>query len=260
LGEPLTSLYESLGTREVVEIAVLAVAIYALLRFVGKSRGSGMVRGLVLVLGGLFLVAHAVIAAFDLTILAKILNYLHTTVLVGLLVIFQPELRRGLILLGRIRVMRYFTRESYPIAGRLADAAETLSREGVGALIAIQRHLALDSYAETGERIDAEVSPTLIRTLFSPHSPLHDGAVIVQNGRIHAAACQLPLGQSPVKTNVLLGMRHRAALCLSEETDAVLLVVSEETGRISLAVDGKLETTLREDLSRRLANVLDAAA
>jgi diadenylate cyclase len=260
VGERLAILGESLGTREIVEIALLAVGIYALLRFLGKTRGSGMVRGLVLVLGGLFLTAHVLIAAFDLTILAKVLNYLHTTVLVGLLVIFQPELRRGLLVLGRVRVMRLFARETHPIAEKLADAAEALARERVGALIAVQRHLALDSYAETGERLDAEVSPTLIRTLFSPHSPLHDGAVIVQNGRIQAAACQLPLGQSPVKTNVLLGMRHRAALCLSEETDAVLLVVSEETGRISLAVDGKLETLPGENLPRRLADVLDAAA
>jgi diadenylate cyclase len=257
--ERLASLFDFVGTREVIEIVLLAAAIYVVLRFVAKNRGSGMVRGFLLVLGGLFLAAHVVIATFDLTLFGKILNYLHTTVLVGLLVIFQPELRRGLMLLGRYRVMRLFTREGHPVADRLADAAETLSREGVGALIAVQRRLTLDPYAETGERIDAEVSPTLLRTLFNPHSPLHDGAVIVQNGRIQAAACQLPLGQTPVSQHGLLGMRHRAAICLSEETDAVLLVVSEETGRISLAFDGRLEPTPREDLSRRLADVLRAA-
>jgi diadenylate cyclase len=257
--ERLAPLYDALGIPEMVEIVILVIVLVVILRFLGKTRATGIIRGLILVLLGLLLVAHVVIAAFDLTILGKILNYLHTTLLVGLLIIFQPELRRGLILLGRYRFLRLLTRDAHPIAEKLADAAEALSFNGIGALVAIQRRMALDQYAETGERIDAEVSSTLIRTLFNPHGPLHDGAVVVQNGRIRAAACQLPLGQPPVKINSLLGMRHRAALCLSEETDSVLLVVSEETGRISLAIAGSLETVPREDLARRLANLLDAS-
>jgi diadenylate cyclase len=136
----------------------------------------------------------------------------------------------------------------------LADAAEALARECVGALIVIQREMALASYIETGQRLDAEVSAALVRTIFSPRSPLHDGAVILCNGRIAAAGCQLPLGQPPLGSH--MGMRHRAALGMSDETDAVLLVVSEETGRISLAVGGRLEPVPRENLSRRLAAVL----
>jgi len=257
--ERLAPLYEALGIPAVVEIVILVVVLVAIVCFLGKTRVSGIVRGLILVLLGILLIAHLIIAAFDLTILGKILNYLHTTLLVGLLVIFQPELRRGLLLLGRYRVMRFMKRRGYPIAEILADAAEALSFNGIGALVAVQRGTALDQYAETGERIDAEVSSPLIRTLFNPRSPLHDGAVVVQNGRILAAACQLPLGQPPAIMNSLHGMRHRAALCLSEETDAVLLVVSEETGRISLAIAGKLETVPREDLARRLVELLDAA-
>jgi diadenylate cyclase len=188
--------------------------------------------------------------------LGRVLDYLWTTVLVGLLVIFQPELRRGLMLLGRYRGISYFVRDRQPpSADQLADAAEALSRECVGALIAIQRDVALAPYVETGERIDGEVTPALIRTIFNKNSPLHDGAVILCNGRIAAAACQLPLGQPPEKTSGHLGMRHRAALCLSEETDAILLVVSEETGRVSLAVGGRLEPVPRENLSRRLADL-----
>src|SRR5439155_3490609 len=148
----------------------------------------------------------------------------------------------------------------HPVADKLADAAEALSRECVGALVAIQRETPLDSYAESGERIDAEISAALIRTLFSPRSPLHDGAVILSNGRIRAAGCQLPLGQPPEGSGQHLGMRHRAALCLSDETDAVLLVVSEETGRISLALGGRLEAVPRENLSRRLADLLSGPA
>jgi diadenylate cyclase len=258
LARRLTQLYELVGTRDLIEIAILTVAIYIVLRFVGKTRGSGVLRGLGLVVVGLFLVAQVIIASFDLTELSRVLDFLLTTVLIGLVVIFQPELRRGLIVLGRYRMVRYFVGEEHPVADRLADAAEALSRECVGALIAIQREVSLDPYVETGERIDAEISAGLIRTVFSPRSPLHDGALILCEGRIRAAACQLPLNQPPEGASPHMGMRHRAALCLSDETDAVLLVVSEETGRISLAVAGRLEAVPRENLSRRLADLLSS--
>jgi diadenylate cyclase len=257
LRERLILLYESVGIRDLVEITILALTIYAILRFLGKTRGSAVVRGLAMVVMGLFLAAQVIIASLDLSELGKVLDYLLSIVVVGLLVIFQPELRRGLLVLGRYRMLRYLMPDTdYPIADRLADAADALARECVGALIAIQRELALTAYIETGERLDAEVSGSLIRTIFTPKSPLHDGAVIIVNGRIAAAACQLPLSQPPDGASPHMGMRHRAALGLSEETDAVLLVVSEETGRISLAVGGRLEAVPREDLSRRLAALL----
>jgi diadenylate cyclase len=256
LKERLAQLCESVGMRDLVEIAILAVAIYAIVRFLGKTRGSGMVRGVALVVVGLFLSTQIIISCLDLAELGKIFDYLLTTVVVGLLVIFQPELRRGLMVLGRYRVLRYFVPETYPLADKLADAAEALARECVGALIVIQREVILAAYVETGERIDAEISASLIRTIFSPRSPLHDGAVILCNGRLAAAACQLPLGQAPDRTGTHMGMRHRAALAMSEETDAVLLVVSEETGRISIAVGGRLEPVPRENLSRRVAALL----
>jgi diadenylate cyclase len=257
LRERLAQLYESVGTRDLVEIAILALAIYALLRFLGRTRGAGMVRGLGLVVVGMFLLAQVFIASFDLTVLGRVLDYLLTTVLLGLLVIFQPELRRGLMVLGRYRALRYFVPASHhPIADKLADAAAALSRECTGALIAIQREVALNPYVETGEAIDSELSPGLLRSIFNKHCPLHDGAVILTNGRIAAAACQLPLGQPPEGASAHRGMRHRAALCLSEETDALVLVVSEESGRISLAVGGRLEPVPRENLSRRLAELL----
>ena len=260
MAKRLAQLYEMVGARDLVEIAILTVFIYFILRFLGKTRGSGVVRGLGLIVVGLFLVAQVVIASFDLTELSRVLDYLLTTVLVGLVVIFQPELRRGLTVLGRYRMLRYFVGDHHPIADKLADAAEALSRECVGALIAIQRAVTLGAYAETGERIDAEISAALIRNIFSPRTPLHDGAVILIEGRIRAAACQLPLGQPPDGSSPHMGMRHRAAVCLSEETDAVLLVVSEETGRISLAVGGRLEAVSRENLSRALADLLSDRA
>jgi diadenylate cyclase len=259
LRESLAQLYEALGARDLVEIAILALAIYMFLRFLGKTRGAGIVRGLGLVVVGLFLLAQVVIASFDLIVLGRVLDYLLTTVLVGLLVIFQPELRRGLMLLGRYRILRFFVRDqNHPVADKLADAAEAMSRECVGALIVIEREMALAAFVETGEPIDSEVSATLLRAIFCKRSPLHDGAVILCDGRIAAAACQLPLGQPPEGPGVHMGMRHRSALTMSEETDAVLLVVSEETGRISVAVGGRLEPVPRENLSRRLAELLSA--
>jgi diadenylate cyclase len=255
----LTQLYDAATTRDLVEIAILAVVLFALLRFLGKTRGAGLVRGLGLLVVGLFLVAQVIIASFELKVLGRVLDYLLTTGTLGLLVIFQPELRRGLMVLGRYRMFRYFVQtEEYPLADTLADAAEAMSRECVGALIVIEREMTLAQLVETGLRLDAEVSAGLLRAIFCKRSPLHDGAVILTSGRLMAASCQLPLGQPPENASMHMGMRHRSALCMSEDSDAVVLVVSEETGRISLAVAGKLEPVPRENLSARLASLLSS--
>ena len=257
----LTHLYESSTTRDVVEIAILAVAMFVLLRVLGKARGAGIVRGLGLVVVGLFLLAQVVTAAFELRVLSKVLDYLLTTMTLALLIIFQPELRRGLMLLGSYPMLRYFTQaEQHPISDRLADAAEAMSRECVGALIVIEREMSMAQYIETGVRLDAELSANLLRAIFGKRSPLHDGAVILTGGRLAAAACQLPLGQLPEGASMHMGMRHRSALCTSEETDAILLVVSEETGRISIAVAGKIEAVPRENLAVRLEALFRAHA
>ena len=264
VGGRLAQLYESLGTSDLVQIAILAVVIYAVLHVLSKSSGSGtsIGRGLGLVVLGLFLMVQVIIAGLDMTELATVLDYLLTTVLLGMVVIFQPELRRGLMMLGRSKLWRYFTPSSHSLAERLADAATLLARDRVGALVAIQGEMSLAPFIETGERIDAHVTSALVRTVFYPRGPLHDGAIILVNGRIAAAACQLPLGNREGSAlqagGDLLGMRHRAALSLSEESDAIVLVVSEETGRISLAVGGRLEAVPGENLARRLAALFNS--
>jgi len=258
LNDRLAVLYDALTFRDAVEIALLAVAVYVALRFLGRTRGAGVVRGLGLIVLGLFLVAQVVVTSFDLAVLGRVLDSLLTTVTLALLFIFQPELRRGLMVLGRSRLLRFLIEDSPhpPMAEQLADAAVALSREQIGALIALERETTLDAYIETGDPIDAAVSPLLIRSVFNKHSPLHDGAMILSGGRIAAAACQLPLGQPPENVDGHLGMRHRAGLALSEETDAILIVVSEETGRISLAVGGRLEPVPRDKLLARLTALL----
>jgi diadenylate cyclase len=260
----LAQLYESLGISDLVQIAILAAVIYCVLHVLGKtsSSGSSLGRGLGLVVLGLFLFVQVIIASLDLTELATVMDYLLTTVLLGMLVIFQPELRRGLMMLGRSKVWHLLTPSSHSLAERLAEAATQLARDRIGALVAIQGEVTLTPFIETGERIDAYLSAALVRTIFQPPCPLHDGAIILVNGRIAAAACQLPLGSLDNSMMAMerfnLGMRHRAALGLSEQTDAIVLVVSEETGRISLVKGGRLEVVPGEQLSRRLQTVFNA--
>lgn len=265
--ERLTRLYESMSTSDVIQIFILAVVIYIVWRFLGKTCGAGssIGRGLGLVVLGLFLLGQVVVASLDMTELSIVLDYLLTTFLVGMLIIFQPELRRGLMMLGQSRVWQFLDNQEQSLAEQLAKAAIEMSKEQVGALIAIERDVDLTAMCETGEMIDADVSPALIRTIFTPRSPLHDGALIIRQGRIAAAGCQLPLEvkdqQSPQDTGgYYLGMRHRAAICASEMTDAILLVVSEETGRISVGIKGKLEPLPRENLASRLTGYLHSAS
>jgi len=255
----LTQIYESLGTRDLVQIAILAVGMFGFLRFLSKTgAGSMMGRGLGLIVVALFLLAQVIIAGLDLPELGAVLDYLLVTALLALVVLFQPELRRGLIMLGRARFWQAWAPAKHPIADPLADAAEAMSRDGIGALIAIQREVSLTPFIETGERIDGRISAPLMRTLFVPKSPLHDGAVVLVGGRVVAAGCQLPMRTHDAMSGNKphFGMRHRAALALTEDTDAIVLVVSEETGRISLALGGKFEPVPRENLARRLVDLL----
>ncbi|HMP03819.1 MAG TPA: diadenylate cyclase CdaA [Gemmatales bacterium] len=253
--ERFIHLYESIGRRDLIEIGILSLFIYGILRFIGATRGTSMVRGLGIVVVGFILLVQVIIASFDLAELSKMLDYLLTAVLLSLIVIFQPELRRGLLMLGRYRMFRVFTSSSEPIVDRLAEACVALASEYTGALIVLQRTISLEAYIKTGERLDAEVTAGLLRAIFQKRSPLHDGAVIIVDGRLQAAACQLPLAEAPQGLGGH-GMRHRAAMGISEETDALVLVVSEETGRISIAQNGRLEVVSRELVSRRLGAVL----
>jgi diadenylate cyclase len=254
-----------MGASDVIQVALLAVALLGVIRLLGKTCGSGTFigRGLALVIVGLFLVVQVVLADLDLTELGTILDYGLLLGLLGTVVIFQPELRRGLMMLGRARLWRNGVPSGDSIAECLADCAIAMSRDRVGALITIQREVSLAPIIETGETIDGQLSRALVQTIFYPDCPLHDGAIILTHGRIVAAACQLPMksmDQLSHPPDVQVGMRHRAAQCLSEQTDAIVLVVSEETGRISLALGGRMEGVPPEALEGRLAAVLAARA
>ncbi len=223
------------GWRDLVEIILVAFVIYRALRFLTGTRALQIVFGLLVLLAiyvGSFLLKF--------TMITYLLGVLFTYGAFAALVVFQPEVRSALARLGQSRVLGIFAGgPASNIATQVAEAVERLSRNATGAIIAIEREIALDEYVASGTAIHATVSADLLATIFTPYSPLHDGAVIIRSDQIVGAACILPLTQYPVADRSL-GTRHRAALGLSEETDALVIVVSEESSTISLAIHGKL--------------------
>ena len=170
------------------------------------------------------------------------------------LIIFQQEIRRGLANIGQRRWSRFFLKES-EIISEITTACFLLSKRKIGALDAIERETRLENYIESGIEIDAKVNSELLITMFMPNTPLHDGGIVIAGERIAASGCLFPLTQNP-KVSTTLGTRHRAALGLSEETDAIVVVVSEETGGVSVAIGGRLTHDLdRESLERVLSNL-----
>lgn len=225
--------------RDLLEILIVAFVIYRLLRFLVGTRALQIVFGL-LVLAAIYLVA----LLLKLSMITYLLGFAVTYGAFAALVVFQPELRQALARLGQTRVFRLFGgQEEPPAAVEIAEALGRLSGSATGAIIAVEQGVRLDPYLESGTTMRATVSADLLATIFSPYSPLHDGAVIVRGDQIVAAGAILPLTQSAVSDRSL-GTRHRAALGLSEETDALVLVVSEETSAISLASRGRLQRGL----------------
>ena len=223
------------GWRDVLEILIVAYVIYVLLRFLVGTRALQIVFGL-LVLAAIYLVAFLL----KLSMITYLLGVVFTYGVFAALVVFQPELRQALARLGQRPAFRLFGAGPGPGVGEeIARAVERLSRSATGAIIAVECDVRLDDYLESGTPMRATVSADLLATIFSPYSPLHDGAVLVRGGEIVGAGCILPLTQNPVSDRSL-GTRHRAALGLSEETDALVLVVSEESAIVSLARGGVL--------------------
>lgn len=237
------------GWQDLLEILVVAAVFYRILLLLAGTRAIQMLVGLLLLVGIYF---ASRMLGFDL--LRSLLEYVFEFGAIAALVVFQPELRSGLAHLGQNRLwQRFFTRvEDTAVAEEIAQAAEDLARAKTGAIIAIEREVALGEYAESGTPINAKVSAPLLMTIFTPYSPIHDGAVIVRGDTIIAAGAILPLTQNPLSDRSL-GTRHRAALGLTDETDAIVVVVSEETSQISLAVRGTLDRGLtREQLTAAL--------
>jgi diadenylate cyclase len=238
----------------VVEVVVFATAIYAVMCFLTETRGMSVVRGLVLIIASGVLVFVAVIKTFKLVRLERALETLAGTAVIGLIVVFHPEIRRAISRFGESRLFgRLWKRDQSRIVQRLLRTVARMQKERIGALIAIEREASLETLAETGARIDAELNSLLLESIFYRGTVLHDGAVIVRGDRVVAAAVLLPLSQRK-DLDPRLGTRHRAALGLAEETDALAIVVSEETGKLSVAVGGEL---LHDLTLEGLENVLE---
>ncbi|MSR74305.1 MAG: TIGR00159 family protein [Planctomycetes bacterium] len=239
-----------------LEVVVVAALVYAFIRFLQDTRGSGVMRGFVLallIMGALFL---TVVKLLGLEHLAYIADQGLPLLLITLVVVFQPEIRQALVRLGESRLLRRSSsqrRDRVGVAAEVSQAAERLARRGLGGLILIERSTGIAGFAEGATRLDALVSAALLVSIFSKDAPLHDGAVIVRGERIVAAGCLLPLSENPNLPRAL-GTRHRAAVGATEETDAIAVVISEETQRIALVLRGRIE----EDVTpERLRKVLE---
>lgn len=234
---------------DVVEIVVVSYLVYRLLVAYAGTRAFQVLIGFVVLVS-----VYAISQALQLRLVPYLLSQVFTYGAFALIVIFQQELRTALARLGRTRWFRLFaTQEREQVFDAIVDAADRLAKAKIGGIIAVQREVDLTAHVDNGTPLDAEISPELLATIFSPYSPLHDGAVIVRQDRVaSAAAVILRLSQSPLIDRTM-GTRHRAAIGLSEETDALVVVISEETGQISLAHRGLLLRDLKpEELRRRL--------
>jgi diadenylate cyclase len=234
---------DPIGWRDVLDIAIVAVLIYEVMKLIRGTRAAQMVAGAGLMVGLLFLSQAAHLETVN-WIIRNAVGY----VVFAAIVLFQSDIRRALAHFGRAPFFRLLAKghAAEEALEEIVVASGMLSRDRVGAIIAIEREIGLRNYIEGGIPLDAKVSYDLLVTIFNTESPLHDGAVIVQDDRIAAAACFLPLTVNP-RLSRELGSRHRAAIGLTEENDSVAVVVSEETGKISLVLDGTIERGLTQD-------------
>lgn len=239
--------------RPFLEILFIWILIYNVFRFFEGTRAMHVLMGLV-IMAVIFNIAKL----FNLHTINWVLTKLFAVGVVAFLIIFQPELRRGLARIGQNTFFGGFLKKGGTV-DELVQACEYLSRNRIGAIVAIERDIGLKNYIESGILVDAHVSAEILMTLFAPNTPTHDGGVIIQNDRIAACGSLFPLSQNPDLARYL-GTRHRAAIGLTEETDAVCVVVSEERGTISVAVYGKLSRDLdSEGLREHLVGLFKPA-
>lgn len=230
--------------RHGLEILILTIGFYQVYRSFKATRGARILVGLVVIL----VVLTALLQLFKFQVITWIVTRAVLVLLVAFPVIFQPELRSALARVGSSRWLEWLLRNDRrqsDFLERLDQAVVGLSKKRVGALFALERNISLKPQLETGVRLNADFSPELAMSIFFPKSPLHDGGMLLEDEKVLAAACVFPVSQREL-SDVTIGLRHRAAMGLSEETDAVCVVVSEETGAISISIGGFLEQNLGE--------------
>lgn len=235
-----------------LDIAIVMFLVYSFIKVVKGSRAWQLIKGIALVI-----VATWISGLFNLRILNWILTGIMNFGVIAIIVIFQPELRRGLEQLGTNKITQFFGIDKDLVAKTKEDiykiviAATELSKTKTGALIVIERDIKIQDIIATGIPMNADVSPQLIVNIFEPKTPLHDGAVVISGNKISSAACVLPLADDSDIAKEL-GTRHRAAIGISKESDSIVVVISEETGKISVAKNGTLIADVREDVLRKI--------
>lgn len=248
------NIVSSVGITDVLDIAIITFLVYKLLGFIRETRAEQLAKGLLLLV-----VATVLSKWIHLYTLHWLLSGLISAGLVAIVVIFQPELRRALEYLGRSRITNIFgevdKEEAKRIVGQFVEAVDSMSASRTGALIVIEREISLNDIVETGTVIDSQITAQMIGTIFYEGTPLHDGAVIVRGDKLYAAGCVLPLTQNK-ELNKELGTRHRAGIGITENSDALVIIVSEETGIISIAQNGKLTRFLDgKTIEKKLLNL-----
>jgi diadenylate cyclase len=239
------------GWTDLIEIVIVAALVYRVLLPLQRTRAMQMILG-VGFLAGVYFLARVL----NLSLIRTLLETLFQFGAIAALIVFQPELRAALARLGQTRMFRMFAElESRKVVDELIEAVEQLSRTKTGAIIVLENEVSLDEYARTGSAIEARVSREMLITIFTPRSPLHDGAVIITGDTIKAAGAILPLTRTRLYDKSL-GTRHRAALGISEESDAIVIVISEETSRISVAHGNRIEVGVE---TIRLRELLEGA-
>ena len=251
-----------IGITDVVEIVIIAFAIYEILILVRNTRTWFLIKGI-----GLLFAFFALAALFKLNTILFIAEHALNVIVMGLLIVFQPELRKALEQLGKSNVIFSLFGSSeivdrgfdQTVIEELVKASYALGRTRTGALIVIERELPLEEYEKTGIEVDAIVTSALLINIFEHNTPLHDGAIIIRGNRVTAATCYLPLSKNQ-EIPKALGTRHRAAIGVSEVTDSLTIVVSEETGHVSVAENGQLSHGLKVDELREKLQLLHTPA
>lgn len=249
----MAEIFQQLGPWAVVDILIMAAIIYRLLLLIRGTRAMQMVLGILILVGSAFLLVQL----YPLTTLKWLMDKFYSSVLIILVILFQEDIRRVLSRMGKKPLLGSGEAlSSKQILDEITRAATSLASKRIGALMVIERNIILSRYVDVGILLDARISKEILVAIFHPTSPIHDGAVIFQQGRIAAAGCFLPLTRDEdVDPN--MGTRHRAAIGISQETDALVVVVSEESAAISLVVDGHVSRDLDpKELRKALRNLL----
>lgn len=239
----------------IAQLLLIGLVVHLVMRFLRGTRGARLVKGVMVVMVTVYMVIRVLPKNPEWRRVEFLYGQFLLFALFAVVVALQPELRRALIQIGQAKVFRSMRGEIEAVLDALVDSAAYFSRNKIGSLIAVERSVELGALMASGTLLDAELSANLLKTIFYPGSALHDMGVIVREGRIVAAGCQFPLAESE-EVDASLGSRHRAALGLSQETDAVVLLASEETGRISLACEGQLYIGLEQENLREMLRQL----